>query len=188
MAKTIDDYPVTSFVKRITLYSGGTAFLDGFNMIVASVALTLMGDEVAFTPTETGLYASMYVLGVFLASFIGGKIGDSVGRTKIYKIAPLLVAIFSLALFVFHTPWILIAGRFVIGVCIGADYPMANSLVSELSPAAWRGKGLVILMFAWYVGALAGSLSASPCITWKAAGPCCSHRPPFLRFCSSLAV
>lgn len=158
MAKTIDDYPVTSFVKRITLYSGGTAFLDGFNMIVASVALTLMGDEVAFTPTETGLYASMYVLGVFLASFIGGKIGDSVGRTKIYKIAPLLVAIFSLALFVFHTPWILIAGRFVIGVCIGADYPMANSLVSELSPAAWRGKGLVILMFAWYVGALAGSL------------------------------
>lgn len=158
MAKTIDDYPVTSFVKRIALYSGGTAFLDGFNMIVASVALTLMGDEVAFTPTETGLYASMYVLGVFLASFIGGKIGDSVGRTKIYKIAPLLVVIFSLALFVFHTPWILIAGRFVIGVCIGADYPMANSLVSELSPAAWRGKGLVILMFAWYVGALAGSL------------------------------
>ena len=158
MAKTIDDYPVTSFVKRITLYSGGTAFLDGCNMIVASLALTLMGDEVAFTPTETGLYASMYVLGVFLASFIGGKIGDSVGRTKIYKIAPLLVAIFSLALFVFHTPWILIAGRFVIGVCIGADYPMANSLVSELSPAAWRGKGLVILMFAWYVGALAGSL------------------------------
>ncbi len=155
---TIDDYPVTSFVKRITYCSGGTAFLDGFNMIIASVALTLMGNDVAFTPTETGLYASMYLVGVFIAAFVGGKVGDKIGRTAIYKIAPLAVAIISIGLLVFHSPWILILGRFLTGICIGADYPMANTIVSEYSPSAYRGKGLVILMMAWYVGALVGSL------------------------------
>ncbi|WP_455164357.1 MFS transporter [Slackia exigua] len=191
MAKTIDDYPVTSFVKRITLYSSGTAFLDGFNMIVASVALTLMGDDVSFSPTEIGLYASMYVLGVFLASFVGGKIGDNVGRTKIYKAAPLLVAAFSLALFAFHTPWILIAGRFAIGICIGADYPMAGAIVSEFSPIAWRGKGLVILMFAWYVGALAGSLVGFAMYTMAGGWPwllATTAVPAILFFLGRLAV
>ncbi|WP_050810361.1 MFS transporter [Desulfitobacterium hafniense] len=158
MAKTIDDYPVTSYVKRIVIASGGTAFLDGFNMIVASVALTLMGDEVAFTPAQMGLYASLYVLGVFLAAFVGGKFGDKFGRTKIYKTAPLAIVIVSVLLLFVHVPWALLVGRFLVGVFVGADYPMTNSIVSEYLPGAYRAKALVILMLAWYIGALVGSI------------------------------
>ena len=156
MARSIDDYPVTPFVKRVTYFSGGTAFLDGFNMIVASVALTLMGDM--FTPTETGLYASLYLIGCFLAAIVGGKVGDKFGRTLIFKTAPLVIAVVSIAMLFFHAPWAVIVGRFLMGVCIGADYPMASTMASEYSSAEWRGKALVILMMAWYVGALAGSL------------------------------
>lgn len=156
MARSIDDYPVTPFVKRVTYFSGGTAFLDGFNMIVASVALTLMGDM--FTPTEMGLYASLYLIGCFLAAIIGGKIGDKFGRTLIFKAAPLAIAAVSVIMLFFHAPWAVIAGRFVMGVCIGSDYPMASTVASEYSSAEWRGKALVILMMAWYVGALVGSL------------------------------
>lgn len=156
MARSIDDYPVTPFVKRVTYFSGGTAFLDGFNMIVASVALTLMGDM--FTPTEMGLYASLYLIGCFLAAIVGGKVGDKFGRTLIFKTAPLVIAVVSIAMLFFHAPWAVIVGRFLMGICIGADYPMASTMASEYSSAEWRGKALVILMMAWYVGALAGSL------------------------------
>lgn len=148
---------MTPFVRRITLASCGTAFVDGFNMIVASVALTLMGDGV-FTTVETGLYASLYVVGVFLAAFLGGKIGDRFGRTVVYRVAPVAIAVVSLSAVPFHGPYALLLGRFLTGVFVGADYPMANTMVSEFTPGVARGKALVILMFAWYVGALAGSI------------------------------
>lgn len=156
MAKSIENYPVTSFVRRITWASGGTAFIDGFNMIVASIALTLMGD--VFSPAETGLYASLYVLGVFLAALVGGKIGDRLGRTVIYKVAPLCIIAISVLMLFWHTAFALLLGRFLMGVFVGADYPMANTMVSEWSPGSWRSKSLVILMMAWYVGALCGSI------------------------------
>lgn len=153
---TVDDYPVTSAVKRVTIFSGGTAFLDGFNMIIASVALALSGSM--FSPGEMGLYASMYLVGVFLAAFVGGRIGDKLGRTVIFRIAPIAIAVISIILVFVASPWVLIIGRFLTGVCIGADYPMASMVVSECNPNAYRNRSLVILMMAWYVGALAGSL------------------------------
>lgn len=156
MERSIEDYPVTSCVKRIVLCSGGTAFLDGFNMIVASVALTLMGD--AMSPAEAGMYASAYLVGVFIASFVGGKLGDIVGRTVIYKAAPLLITVVSIALLFINVPAAVICGRFLVGICIGADYPMVSAIVAEYSPDSYRSKGMVILMMAWYVGALAGSV------------------------------
>lgn len=156
MTGSIETYPVTSFVKRITLASGGTAFIDGFNMIVASVALTLMSD--VFNPVEVGLYASLYVLGVFLAALLGGKIGDRVGRTVIYKAVPLCIIVISVLMLFWHTAFALLLGRFLMGIFVGADYPMANTIVSEWSPGSWRSKSLVILMMAWYVGALVGSV------------------------------
>lgn len=156
MEDFIENYPVTSYVKRITLASGGTAFVDGFNMIVASVALTLM--KGVFNPVETGLYASLYVLGVFLAALIGGKIGDRMGRTAIYRIAPLCIIVISAIMLFWHTAFALLLGRFFMGIFVGSDYPMANTIVSEWSPGAWRSKSLVILSMAWYVGALTGSI------------------------------
>lgn len=156
MGDLIENYPISSSVKHITLASSGTAFIDGFNMIVASVALTLMND--LLNPIETGLYASLYVLGVFIAALIGGKIGDCVGRTVIYRIAPLCIIMVSLLMLFWHTAFALLLGRFLMGMFIGADYPMANTLVSEWSPGVWRSKSLVTLSLAWYVGALIGSL------------------------------
>ena len=136
----------------------GTAFLDGFNMVVSSVAMALFTPEIGFSATDMGLFASLYSIGVFIGAMFGGKIGDVLGRTVIFRLAPILITLASVGLFFTSEPMILIGARFFIGFCIGADYPGASTIVAEYTPGKFRSKSLVILMFAWYAGALFGSL------------------------------
>lgn len=156
---SIDAYPVTGAVRRVTFAAAGTAFLDGFNMIVAGVALTLMAGDIALTPTQSGLYASLYLVGEVAAAALGGALGDRLGRVGIHRAAPLAAACVSLAMLFASAPAALVVGRLAMGLVVGADYPVASALVSEASPSAWRDRGLVVLMMAWYAGALAGSLA-----------------------------
>jgi putative MFS transporter len=62
--------------------------------------------------------------------------------------------------------------RFLIGIAVGADYPIATSLLAEFSPKKYRGFMLGFLMCMWFLGAVAaamvgyGLLSAGP-TGWK---------------------
>lgn len=50
-------------------------------------------------------------------------------------------------------PWELIALRFVLGLAIGADYPIATAMLAEFMPAKWRGAALSAMEAVWFLGA-----------------------------------
>jgi putative MFS transporter len=62
----------------------------------------------------------------------------------------------------------LVALRFVLGVAIGADYPIASSLLAEFIPSRYRGRLLGSLFVVW-----AGGAAAAAAIGWalSALGP-----------------
>jgi putative MFS transporter len=79
------------------------------------------------------------------------------------------------------TAWELAWLRFLIGIAVGADYPIATSLLTEFSPRKYRGLMLGFLICVWYLGTVGAAivgyalLSAGPA-GWKwmlgsAAGP-----------------
>src|SRR5262249_57709005 len=43
--------------------------------------------------------------------------------------------------------------RLVIGMAVGADYPIATSVLAEFSPRRWRGPLLGAFVTMWFVGA-----------------------------------
>jgi MFS transporter, putative metabolite transport protein len=51
--------------------------------------------------------------------------------------------------------WQFVALRFLLGMAIGADYPIATSLLAEWVPNRHRGRLLGVVILAWYVGAAA---------------------------------
>jgi putative MFS transporter len=48
--------------------------------------------------------------------------------------------------------WQLLVLRFVLGIAIGADYPIATSLLTEFTPRRYRGLLLSINLFFWWAG------------------------------------
>ena len=60
----------------------------------------------------------------------------------------------SLAQLAVTNVWQLIALRFVLGVAIGADYPIAGALIAEFAPARLRGAAVNGMQVAWFFGAM----------------------------------
>ena len=50
-------------------------------------------------------------------------------------------------------PLQLVAARFFIGVFVGADYPIATSLIAEFTPKQHRSISMGMVSAAWYLGA-----------------------------------
>ncbi|MFJ8545846.1 MFS transporter [Streptomyces sp. NPDC093586] len=151
----IDEVPLNTFHRKLTWACAGGPFLDGYLLSIIGVALIGMSDELNLSIGEESLIGAAALVGIFIGGLFGGIATDRLGREAMYTI-DLMILVGVSVLSVFSTEgWQLVVLRFVLGVAIGADYPIATSLLAEWVPNRHRGRLLGILILAWYVGAAA---------------------------------
>ena len=151
--KTMDDVAMTPFLRKITFFSSGGAFLDGYVLSLIGVALTQIVPAFGLSDTWSAAIGASVLVGIFVGTILGGYVTDLIGRKKMFIIDLVAIGLFS-ALSVFAAgPWQLVAARFFIGVFVGADYPIATSLIAEFTPARHRSVSMGMVSAAWYLGA-----------------------------------
>jgi len=91
-------------------------------------------------------------IGCALGAFIGGWLGDRLGRKRIYQYDLLIYAAGILLIALSVNQAMLFAGTFVVGLAVGADVPTSLALVGEFAPANARGKLLGFTQVAWCLG------------------------------------
>ncbi|MFI6273573.1 MFS transporter [Streptomyces sp. NPDC050988] len=151
-ASSLDDAPVSSFHRRIMVVAMGGPFCDGYLLGVMGVALGLITPALALDTLWTGLIAASVLVGVFIGGAVFGPITDRVGRHLMYVLNLATFVIFSALQFFVTEAWQLLVLRLLIGIAIGADYPIASALTTELVPRRMRGPALSGLVLAWWVG------------------------------------
>lgn len=150
---SIDDAPLTTFHKKLTAYSSGGPFIDGYALTIIGIALITLEPAMALSTTEVGLVGAASLIGVFVGGGVFGYVTDKVGRQVMY-IADLVVLAATSILTAFATDvWQILVLRFVLGVAIGADYPIATSLLTEFLPRRVRGRMIGATFVVWAVGA-----------------------------------
>ncbi|MGW4771802.1 MFS transporter [Nocardia sp. NPDC004278] len=150
---SLDDSPLSTFHKKLAVYSSGGPFLDGYVLSIIGLALTQISPRFGFTAAEEGLVGAAALIGIFLGAFAGGWLADMFGREVLYTVDLIAIIVLSLAQFWLNGFWWLFALRLLIGMAVGADYPIATSLLAEFTPRRYRGPLLSMLMVAWFVGA-----------------------------------
>ncbi|MBN2734667.1 MAG: MFS transporter [Methanomicrobiaceae archaeon] len=128
---------------KIWLLSSMGIFLDGFDLFIISIALPLIIAQFSPSPVMTGAIAAAAVLGSVFGAAFGGKLTDMWGRKAIYIIDLVFFLLFSVMTALSWDIFSLIAFRFLLGIGIGADYPICASYVSEFMPAKKRGRMLI---------------------------------------------
>lgn len=142
------------FHTRILVACCGGPFLDGYVMSIIGVALLGVSEQLNPTTAESGLIGAASLIGIFFGATLFGFLTDRIGREKMYAL-DLVVLVVACALSVFVTaPWQLIVLRLVIGAAIGADYPIATSLLTEFTPTRKRGAMVGMSAVAWSAGAV----------------------------------
>lgn len=168
----VEESPLTPFLKRLTVYSGGGPFLDGYILVIIGVALLQLDPELKLTDFWKGMIGASALVGLLVGGAVFGYVTDLMGRQLMYQVDLIAIIVLSVFQVVVTSAWQLVVLRFLLGIAVGADYPIATSLLAEFSPKRHRGLMLGFLICMWYVGAVAAAvvgyflLSAGPS-GWK---------------------
>ena len=151
--RSVEDAPLNAFHRKLTVYSAGGPFLDGYVLSIIGVAMLQITNALQLSAFWEGLIAASALIGVFLGGFLGGWFTDKYGRKVLYLVDLIAIVGFSVVQFWVESAWALFAWRLLIGIAVGADYPIATSLLAEFLPRKQRGPLLAAMVLMWFAGA-----------------------------------
>lgn len=156
LTESFDQAPLNTFHKRLVIYSSGGPFLDGYVLSIIGMALVQATPQLQLNLFWEGMIGASALVGVFLGGFAGGWFTDKYGRQILYTIDLIAIGLFSLCQFWVESALALFILRLLIGIAVGADYPIATALLAEFAPQKYRGPFVAFLLVMWFVGAAAG--------------------------------
>ena len=158
---TVEMAPIklTPLQLKAWLLSAAGVALDGFDLFIMGVALPLIIDQYSGPAWQTGLIASAAIIGAIIGALFGGNLTDRFGRKRLYMWDLVAFVVFAIASGLAWDVWSLIAFRFMLGLAVGADYPIAASFSAEYLPQRVRGRWLVAGFSFQALGMLAGALT-----------------------------
>ncbi len=158
--------------RRVTLLSGFGWMFDAMDVGLLSFVLVALAREWGLSQGQVGVAISVGLCGMFVGAVASGTLADRYGRRAIMMVTLL---VYSVATGLTALAWgygVLLVLRFVTGLGLGGELPVASTLVSEVAPARHRGRMVVLLesfwAYGWILAALVGYL-VIPEFGWRVA-------------------
>ncbi len=175
LGDALDRSELTPGHKRIWLLAALGIMLDGFDFFIIGVASPLIANQWDLSDVEKGLVSAAAIVGAVFGAGLLGPLADRLGRRRLFRVDLWLFVVFSLCCAAAWNVGALVAFRFVLGIAIGLDYPIAASYLAEVLPARARGRWLVGAFSLQAVGIVLGAavgvavlLSAPDVESWRA--------------------
>ncbi|MEV0096139.1 MFS transporter [Streptomyces sp. NPDC050738] len=152
LAPSLDEAPLRPFHLRVTATTFGANFSDGYALGMIGAVLSTLTSTQDLSGVWQGLLGASALIGLFFGSIILGRVGDIIGRQKLYIYNFVLITLASAAQLWAKDPMALFALRVLIGFGLGADYAVGPTMLSEFAPKRLRGILLGSLTVMWTVG------------------------------------
>jgi MFS transporter, putative metabolite transport protein len=150
---SIEDVELNGFHRLLSIRAGGGWIMDGYVLSIIGVASVQFSAALQLTRFWEGLVAASALIGIFFGGFLGGLLTGRIGRKPLFLATPFLFVICSLAQFWVQSGEALFVLRFLVGIGVGIEYPVAGSLLAEFLPKKNRGPLLAALTILWFAGA-----------------------------------
>jgi sugar porter (SP) family MFS transporter len=145
------------FLWSITVALGG--FLFGFDTAVISGAEQSIQQYWSLDGFAHGLTVSIALIGTIIGSMLGSIPSEKLGRKNTLIIIAVLYLFSSLGTALATNWYVFLTFRFLGGIGVGASSVTAPVYISEISPAASRGKLVALFQFNIVFGILVSYLS-----------------------------
>lgn len=145
------------FFWSITVALGG--FLFGFDTAVISGAEQSIQQYWRLDGFEHGLTVSIALIGTILGAMLGSIPSERLGRKKTLILIAVLYLFSSLGTALATDWYVFLVFRFLGGIGVGASSVTAPVYISEISPAASRGRLVALFQFNIVFGILVSYLS-----------------------------
>src|SRR5207249_157909 len=130
-------------------------FFDSIDLGSLTFVLGSIRSEFGLSAAQTGLLSSLSFVGMFLGAAIAGIAADRYGRTLVFQASMIFWGAGGIACGLAPSVTALGAARALLGFGMGMEFPVAQSIVSEIIPARVRGRYLALLEGFWPLGFIA---------------------------------
>ena len=146
----LDGLPFTRRHGRLLLGSGVGWALDAMDVGLISFVMAALAVHWELSRTQLSWIGSIGFVG--MAGKRRRAARDRIGRRQVFAATLLIYGVATGATALAGTVAVLMALRFVVGLGLGAELPVASTLVSEYAPRSLRGRMVVALEAFWAVG------------------------------------
>jgi putative MFS transporter len=158
LSERLDRLPFTRRHLRVLTGSGIGWALDAMDVGLISFVIAALAVQWSLEPGQTAWIASIGFVGMAVGASVGGLLADRFGRRQIFAATLLIYGLATGASALVGGLAALLVLRFLVGLGLGAELPVASTYVSEFAPARMRGRLIVILEAFWAVGWTAAAL------------------------------
>ena len=138
--------------RRLLVGSGVGWALDAMDVGLISFVMAALAVQWQLGATELSWIGAIGFVGMAVGASLGGLLADRIGRRQTFALTLLVYGIATGAAALAGSVAVLMALRFVVGLGLGAELPVASTLVSEFAPRRIRGRMVVALEAFWAVG------------------------------------
>ena len=138
--------------RRLLVGSGVGWALDAMDVGLISFVMAALAVQWQLNATELSWIGSIGFVGMAVGATLGGLLADRIGRRQTFALTLLVYGIATGAAALACSVAVLMVLRFLVGIGLGAELPVASTLVSEFAPRRIRGRMVVALEAFWAVG------------------------------------
>ncbi|THA77484.1 sugar porter family MFS transporter [Streptomyces sp. A0642] len=148
-------------IRRITRWAAAIAlggFLFGFDTGVVSGALLYLKKDFGLNSFQQGSVVSVLLIGAVVGAASAGRLSDRLGRRRALGLIGLVFIVGTVIAAAAPGYAVLMAGRIVLGLSVGAASATVPVYLSEISPTKIRGRLLTMNQLMITVGILVAYL------------------------------
>ena len=145
LIERLERMPVSRIHVLARLFVGCATFFDGYTALAIAYALPVLVQSWHLTPGSAGLIISAGYLGQMTGALFFGWLAERIGRLRVLVFCVAIFALMNIAcLFAWDMPSLAIC-RFLQGIGLGGEVPVAATYISEFAKA--RGRGRFVLLY-----------------------------------------
>ncbi len=176
VGSALDDAKISPLHRRVIGLIAAGYFFDVIDFTILGSLIPYIIKSGFTTPAEAAIIGSAAIFGMCIGTAGQGEFSDRFGRRFIYQFNLLLFGIFTILGAFAPSVTLLAICRFIAGLGLGAEQPLAFAYAGEYSPKRIRGRILAIVHFiggacVWPIGTalvlLFGSMFDSADNVWR---------------------
>jgi putative MFS transporter len=160
LPQRMERLPLTSYQRKIFLIIATAWLFDSMDLAMMTFVLAPIAKAFTLSPAQTGFLGSASLAGMALGASLAGMLADRIGRKAVFQWSMVVWGLAALLCAVAPDYTFLLAARFILGFGMGAEFPIAQSMVSEIIPAHSRGKYIALLEGFWPLGFILAGIVA----------------------------
>ncbi|NLU69117.1 MFS transporter [Streptomyces sp. HNM0574] len=170
IAARFERLPVSRWHVTVRLVVGVVTFFEAFDQLLIAYALPELRQEWHLSDTDTTTVLTIGSLGMLVGALLSGRLADRIGRVKVIALCVGISGLSSLALAACETVTPFMALRFVQGLAIGGEVPVAATFISEITRSFKRGRFVLLYELVFPAGLTVGAVVAAwvvPALGWR---------------------